>query len=142
VDLPAVVPGAAARFAAEGLTDRAEIVPLSFRDAPLPDGADAISLVRVLYDHADDTVRDLLAKVHAALPPGGRVIVSEPMAGGDRPERAGDAYFAPYCLAMGTGKARSASEIVSLLAEAGFADARALRAARPYVTSVVTAHRT
>jgi demethylspheroidene O-methyltransferase len=141
VDLPAVVPGATARFAAEGLADRTEIVPLSFRDAPLPDNADAISLVRVLYDHADTTVRDLLAKAHVALPPGGRLIVSEPMAGGDRPDRAGDAYFAPYCLAMGTGKARSAAEIAALLAEAGFSDVRALRPARPYVTSVVTARR-
>jgi demethylspheroidene O-methyltransferase len=141
VDLPAVVPGATARFAAEGLGARAEIVPLSFRDAPLPDGADAISLVRVLYDHADETVRDLLVKAHAALPPGGRLIVSEPMAGGDRPDRAGDAYFAPYCLAMGTGKARSAVEIAALLTDAGFAEVRALRPTRPYVTSVVLCRR-
>ena len=43
----------------------------SFRADPLPSGADAISLVRVLYDHADATVEGLLASVYAALPPGG-----------------------------------------------------------------------
>jgi demethylspheroidene O-methyltransferase len=141
VDLPAVVPGALGRFASAGLSDRAEVMPLSFRDAALPPGADAVSLVRVLYDHQDDTVRDLLAKVHAALPPGGRVIVSEPMAGGPRPDRAGDAYFAPYCLAMNTGMARSSAEIGSLLVQAGFTTLRAPRPARPFVTSVIEARR-
>jgi demethylspheroidene O-methyltransferase len=110
-DLPAVVPEAARRFAAAGLSGRATVVPGSFRDDPLPTGADAISLVRVLYDHQDDTVRALLASVRAALPPGGRLIVSEPMTG----NRAGDAYFALYCMAMRTGRARSASEIAALL---------------------------
>jgi len=141
VDLPAVVPGALARFAEAGLSGRAEIVPMSFRDADLPSGADAVSLVRVLYDHQDDTVSDLLAKVYAALPSGGRLIVSEPMAGGARPDRAGDAYFAPYCLAMGTGKARSSAQIGSLAAQAGFKAIRAPRPGRPFVTSVIEARR-
>jgi len=120
--------------------DGVRIAQGSFRDDPLPDGADAISLIRVLYDHSDDTVRGLLAKVHAALPPGGRVIVSEPMTGSaTAPERAGDAYFALYCLAMRTGRARSAAEIARLLDDAGFEGIETPRSRRPYVTSVVTA---
>ena len=95
----------------------------------------------MLYDHADDTVRALLARVHAALPPGGRLVVSEPMTGGPRPERAGDAYFALYCMAMRTGRARSAGEISALLAAAGFGRIAAPRPARPFITSVVTAVR-
>jgi len=110
-DLPEVAPAARARFEAAGLSGRVTIVPGSFRDDPLPRGADAISLVRVLYDHADETVAQLLRAVHAALPPGGRVIVSEPMAGASRPERAGDVYFAFYCMAMQTGRARAPGEI-------------------------------
>jgi demethylspheroidene O-methyltransferase len=81
-DLPAVVPAARARFAEAGMTGRVSIVPGSFRDDPLPGGADAISLVRVLYDHADDTVLALLRAAHAALPRGGRLVISEPMSGG------------------------------------------------------------
>ena len=138
-DLPAVVAPARARFQGEGVP--VTIGPGSFRDDALPQGADTITLVRVLYDHADDTVRALLARVHAALPPGGRLIVSEPMTGGARPERAGDAYFALYCMAMRTGRARSAGEIGALLAAAGFGHVTALRPARPFVTSVVTAVR-
>ncbi|MEO0669061.1 MAG: methyltransferase [Pseudomonadota bacterium] len=140
-DLPQVVPDAQARFDAAGMADRVRSVPGSFREDRLPEGADAISLVRVLYDHADDTVRDLLAAVFDALPPGGRLIVSEPMGGGARPERAGDVYFAFYTMAMQTGRARSAAEITALLTEAGFDQIRSPAPARAYVTRVVTAVR-
>ncbi len=137
-DLPQVTPGAIQRIAAAGLDDRAALHPGSFRDDPLPAGADTVSLVRVLYDHGDDTVRALLAQVHQTLPQGGRLVVSEPMSGGDRPQRAGDAYFALYTMAMQTGRTRSAARISELMAEAGFTDIRSPRTNRPFITSVVT----
>ena len=137
-DLPGVVSAAGARFESVGLADRVDIHPGSFRDARLPQGADVISLVRVLYDHADDTVAALLSKVHDALPAGGRLVVSEPMTGADRPTRAGDAYFAIYTMAMETGRTRSPQDIVGALRAAGFQDVRHLRTHRPFVTSVVT----
>jgi demethylspheroidene O-methyltransferase len=140
-DLPQVIEPASARFAAAGLSDRATITGGSFRTDALPPGADAISLIRVLYDHSDDTVRMLLSKVHAALPDGGRVIISEPMSGGARPARAGDAYFGLYCLAMGTGRARSADEIAQHLEAAGFAEIRSRKTARPFITSVIEARK-
>jgi demethylspheroidene O-methyltransferase len=133
-DLPAVL-------AAATLPPGARAVPGSFRDDPLPPGADAISLVRVLYDHSDATVAALLARVHAALPPGGLLIVSEPMGGGDRPDPATDVYFALYCLAMQTGRVRPAAAIAGLLAQAGFAGIRIRPGPRPFVTGVVTARR-
>ena len=138
-DLPAVVPQAEARFAAAGLSARTTIAPGSFRTDTLPSGADAISLIRVLYDHTDATVAELLAKCFAALPAGGRLIVSEPMRGGAKPERAGDAYFALYTLAMGTGKARSAQEVAALCQQAGFSDIQMPKPRRPFVTRCVTA---
>lgn len=141
LDLPQVVSGAPPRFRAEGLLNRVTIHPASFRDDPLPKGADAISLVRVLYDHDDDTVRALLSAIHGALPAGGRLIVSEPMTGGDAPTRAGDVYFAFYTMAMGTGRARSAGEISALLEQAGYADVRHVSTHRPFVTSVVEARK-
>ncbi len=140
-DLPEVVPAAEVRFAAAGMTDRSETCAGSFKTDPLPEGADTISLVRVLYDHSDSTVRELLAKCLNALPAGGRLVISEPMSGGDKPSRSGDAYFALYTMAMQTGKARSAAEIARLCADAGFSNIAAPRAARPFVTQVVTACR-
>lgn len=138
-DLPAVAPGAEARFAQAGLSTRTDIVSGSFRADPLPQGADAISLIRVLYDHEDATVADLLAQVFEALPPDGRLIISEPMSGGDQPTRAGDAYFALYTMAMGTGKARSAVQISALCRDAGFTKIETPRTRRPFITGCVIA---
>lgn len=137
-DLPSVVEaaevrtGGAAPFASRGG---------SFRDDPLPEGHDAISLIRVLYDHDEDVVRALLTKVHATLPPGGRIIVSEPMSGGEMPCRAGDAYFGFYTLAMTTGRPRSPEHHIALLREAGFGETRVRATGRPFLTRVVTARK-
>jgi len=140
-DLPAVLKGAGARLAAAGMAGRVQLYPGSFRDDPLPTGQDAISLVRVLYDHADATVAALLRAAHGALPPGGRIVISEPMSGGARPDRATDVYFAFYTLAMGTGRTRSAAEIAALLSRAGFVSIAPVAPRRSFVTSVVTARR-
>ena len=141
-DLPEVIPSARARLTQAGLTARLTLVPGSFRSDPLPEGADTISLIRVLYDHDDATVTALLAKVHAALPAGGRLIVAEPMAGGVRPERAGDVYFAFYTMAMGTGRARSAARIAEMCRGAGFTDIRIPHSPRPFVTSALSCVKT
>lgn len=135
-DLPAVVAGARARLG-EGV----EIIAGSFRDDPLPDGADAISLIRVLYDHADSTVAALLSACFRALPPGGRLIISEPMSGGDRPDPATDVYFAVYTLAMQTGRTRSGAEIAEMARRAGFQVDKPAKTLRPFVTSCLVATR-
>lgn len=134
-DLPQVAPAAETRFAQNGLTKRATICSGSFREDPFPKGIDAISLVRVLYDHDDVSVRALLKKCRESLPNSGRLIISEPMSGGHQPDRAGDAYFALYTLAMRTGKARSAQEIASLCKDAGFKTVRFPKSRRPFVTT-------
>ncbi len=133
-DLPAVVAGARARLGPD-----VTILPGSFRDDSLPQGADAISLIRVLYDHADATVAALLANARQALPPGGRIIISEPMSGGARPDPATDVYFTVYTLAMQTGRTRSANEIASLLQKAGFQAITPVKSLRPFVTSALSA---
>jgi len=136
-DLPEVLPVAQARLAEAGLAARIVLAPGSFRADDLPGGCDAVSLIRVLYDHDDATVAALLRRVFTALDPGGRLIVAEPMAGGARPERAGDVYFAFYTMAMGTGRARSAARITELCGAAGFTPVKAPKVTRPYVTSAL-----
>jgi len=138
-DLPEVASLAAGRFQDAELSNRSVIETGSFRTDPLPRGADMISLVRVLYDHSDETVRDLLAKCFEALPRGGRLLVSEPMLGASAPSRAGDAYFALYTLAMGTGKTRSPQQVRDLLLEAGFDDVEVPKAPRAFVTQAILA---
>jgi demethylspheroidene O-methyltransferase len=140
-DLPAVTGAAAPALAASGLDRRIALEAGNFRIDRLPGDADAISLVRVLYDHGDDTVAGLLVRVAAALPPGGRLIVAEPMSGGARPSRFGDAYFAFYTMAMRTGRVRSSARIAELLTGAGFVRIEVPRTLRPFVTGVVTARK-
>ncbi|MEM9433396.1 MAG: methyltransferase [Pseudomonadota bacterium] len=131
-DLPAVV--------AEADLGDNNICPLggSFRD-PLPQGADGISLVRVLYDHSDETVRDLIRRVYDALPPGGQLIISEPMSGGANPTRSGDVYFSLYTMAMTTGRARSPDQHIDLLTSQRFENIQFNATTRPFVTSCITA---
>lgn len=135
-DMPAVLAAVPS-----GLQGRLRLCPADFRTDPLPEGADTISLIRVLYDHSDATVAPLLAKVRAALPPGGMILISEPMSGGTKPDPATDIYFAIYTLAMRTGRTRSADEIGALLQASGFRDLRKYRGDRPFVTSAITAIR-
>jgi demethylspheroidene O-methyltransferase len=123
------------------MSSRARFETGSFKTDVIPAGTDAISLIRVLYDHSDDTVRQLLTKCYDALPAGGRLIISEPMSGGESPERAGDAYFALYTLAMQTGKARSAAEISALCEAAGFEVVATPKPMRPFVTGCLHARK-
>lgn len=59
------------------------------------------------------------------------------MTGGAAPQRAGDAYFALYCMAMRTGRARSAEQITQHLRNAGFVNIKRPAPRRPFVTSVL-----
>jgi len=133
-DLPAVLAAAQAPAGCR-------LHPGSFRDDPLPQGADTISLVRVMYDHADATVTALLASVAVALPPGGRVILSEPMGGGPNPDSQTDVYFSVYTLAMQTGRTRSPAEVAVLLCRTGFKAIRLESRDFSYVTCVMTAQK-
>jgi demethylspheroidene O-methyltransferase len=136
-DLPAVADLARVRLA--GLRDRARIVGGSFLKEPLPGGADVISLVRVVHDHDDPNVLTILRAVRAALPPGGVVLLAEPMAETAGAEPVGDAYFGFYLLAMGQGRPRTANALIALLQQAGFVNAKILRTRTPLLTRVISA---
>ena len=92
-DLPAVARRAEQRFADLGLAGRLKTHGGDFLKDALPLGADIVSLVRVLHDHEDDAVLTLLRAVRRALPPGGTLLVAEPMAQTRGAEASGDAYF-------------------------------------------------
>lgn len=134
-DLPAVAARAGQRLA--GLD--VGIHGGSFIDDALPRGADIISLVRVLHDHDDDVALRLLRAVHDALPPDGKLIVAEPMAGISGSQQVGSAYFGFYLMAMGSGRARTFAEINTMLALAGFAAPQKLRTRQPMLVSAVIA---
>lgn len=138
-DLPAVAELARARFAREGLAGRAEAVGGDFFNDELPRGADLISLVRVVHDHDDDRVLRLLAAVRRALPPGGTLLLAEPLAGTAGAEAMGEAYFGFYLLAMGRGQPRRFERLREMLLASGFENVRLHPTAMPLQTRVLTA---
>lgn len=119
-DLPQVALAANEHLKHSGLSDRITAIGGDFKNGDLPANADLMTLVRVAYDHNDDTVLALLKKVYAALPKGGKLLIAEPFAGDRAHDRTSDAYFNFYLLAMKSGRVRTFSEHKALLTAAGF----------------------
>lgn len=138
-DLPGVAEAARRRFAESDMTHRARAIGGDFSRDALPTGADLVTFVRVLHDHDDSLVNTVLRAAFQALPPGGRVLVAEPLAGTTGAERMGDAYFGLYLWAMGSGRPRSAAELTEMLEKAGFSRVRQLPTRIPLQTSVLVA---
>jgi len=138
-DLPEVAKRAQARFAALGLSQRAQAVGGDFAACSLPEGADIVSLVRVVHDHDDAKVLALLHAVRRVLPDNGVLLLAEPMAGTDGAQAMGDAYFGMYLWAMGSGRPRRISDLSALLHQTGFEAPRHLPNATPLQTQVLVA---
>lgn len=139
-DLPPVAERAAATIRAHQLDGRATAVGGDFLGDSLPQGADLVTLIRIILDHDDATVLALLRNVRRAIAPGGVLLIAEPISGltGSRP--VSDAYFGLYLFAMGRGRPRSLPEVKALLEAAGFAGVRACSTRRPLLTNIVLAH--
>ena len=71
----------------------AEIHEGSFFGTPFPEGADLITLIRVLHDHDDAAALTILRSAHRALPRGGTLLIAEPMAGSRHAEPVGRRLF-------------------------------------------------
>lgn len=140
-DLPGVVSLARKNFEAQGLGDRVQVHGGSFFETPLPTGADAATVIRVLYDHDDHRALAILKAVHMALPAGARLLVAEPMSGTPGAESMGDAYFGFYLLAMGKGRSRSAQQLMELMARAGFTGAELQSTRLPLQVRLIVARK-
>lgn len=138
-DLPPVAEAARARLAEKGLAERIEAVGGDFLKTPLPAGADLITLVRVLFDHPDRTVKPLLTAIRGALGDDGTLLIAEPVAETRGGERIADAYFGFYLLAMGEGRTRTFDEHSALLREAGFTRIRAVSCRMPHMVRLIEA---
>jgi demethylspheroidene O-methyltransferase len=138
-DLPAVADIARRRVDAAGLASRIRVVGVDATKGSLPGGFDTVSLVRILHDHDEETVLELLTAARSAMAEAGTLLVAEPMA--DAPG-AGDlnaAYFNVYLMAMGSGRPRRADELGALMESAGFRDVRPRRTPVPLITGVLVA---
>ncbi len=138
-DLPPVADIARSRVRSAGLESRIDVFGADATRDFLPDGFDVVSFVRVLHDHDDDMVRQLLAAARRAVRPGGTLMIAEPMAGRGSAGRLVSAYFNVYLLAMGSGRPRTPAELGEFLREAGFRRVRRRRTDVPMITEVLLA---
>ena len=138
-DLPPVAERARNAFDAAGLSERAQAHGGNFLTDPLPEGADIVSLVRVIHDHDDAAAECILARARTALPAGGTLLLAEPMAGTAGAEASGDAYFGFYLMAMGSGRPRTQGELEAMLTRAGFVRPRLMPTRTPLLARVIVA---
>ncbi|MDP9095425.1 MAG: acetylserotonin O-methyltransferase [Pseudomonadota bacterium] len=132
-DLPAVASRAANRLGA-----RVTATGGDMRRDKLPDGADLLTLIRVIHDHDDDSAMAILRAARAATPPDGTLLLAEPMLDVPGAEPVG-AYFILYLLALGSGRPRRQAELTAMLHEAGFSRVTPARMGNPLITSMLIA---
>ncbi|MEL0210489.1 MAG: methyltransferase [Novosphingobium sp.] len=130
-DLPPVLAGCD-----RDMTD-VSLHPGDFFASPLPTGYDCMTLVRILHDHDDDRCLAILQAARAALPPGGKLVIAEPMSGARDAKAMGDAYFGLYLWAMNSGRPRTAKEYEALASAAGFSRCFGRPTAMPIIASVI-----
>lgn len=138
-DLPEVAAAARGILAATPAAPAVECHGGNFFTDPIPTGYAMISLVRILHDHDDAPALALLANIHKSLAPGARLLIAEPMARVPGAEPMGEAFFGLYLWAMGSGRPRSAAEIIRMTLAAGFSAARPVATAQPVNASVIIA---
>lgn len=138
-DLPPVAEIAQQRIKDEGLENRATVAGGSFLADRLPEGADLITLIRVLFDHDDATVLKILQAARRAIRPEGVLAIAETISGLTGSAPVSDAYFNLYLLAMGKGRSRSFDELKALLTQAGFHRIKAKSTRRPLLANLIIA---
>lgn len=143
LDQPHVCPGATARIARAGLQDRVDVRPGDFlTDPALPGGHDLILLSMILHDWDEETGRALLTRCHAALPPGGAVVISELMVDDDRTGPAAAALMSLNMLVETvSGENYTARQYEEWLVGAGFEAPRRIALDAPSANQVLLATR-
>ncbi len=138
-DLPQVAGLAQDNFKKQSLSGRIEAFGGDFLKDALPEGADLVTLVRVAHDHPDAHVNIILRAIFKALPAGGTLLLTEPMAQAEHEAPLGDAYFHFYLLAMGSGRLRTTHELTGMMLAAGFDRVDVLANPMPLQTRILVA---
>ncbi len=138
-DLPPVAAIARENVLAAGIAARSKIFGGNVFEDALPQGADLVTLNRVLHDHNDSAAVAILKNVRNAIAADGTLLVAEPMSGTRGAKASGDAYFGFYLLAMGQGRPRTAEEIAQMLMQCGFTDIRPISTSTPLISRIVSA---
>jgi demethylspheroidene O-methyltransferase len=81
----------------------------------------------------------LLKAIRRAMPIGGSLLLTEPMADTPGAKAMGHAYFGMYLWAMGRGRSRSAETITQMLRDAGFSKVQEIATRIPLQARILLA---
>ncbi|RZS44669.1 O-methyltransferase [Herbihabitans rhizosphaerae] len=120
-DLPQACEFARGKITEAGLGDRIEVVEGDFFvDAALPGGHDTILLSMILHDWAEPECRAILDKCWRALPPGGRLMISELLVDDTKDGPVDAALMSIHMLVETFGRNYTESEYTRWLTDTGF----------------------
>jgi len=138
-DLPDAMPHAQRRMKEHGMSDRVRLVAGDFYTDPLPGGADFAWVSAIAHQNSRAQNRDLFAKVHEALVPGGRIAIRDMVMEPSKTAPRGGALFAVNMLVQTpAGGTFTFAEFDEDLRQAGFGPAQQLLS-DPWMNSVVQA---
>jgi SAM-dependent methyltransferase len=136
-DLPHVIATAGDAVAAEGLSQRCELVSGDFFEA-VPDGADLHLLKQIVHDWDDERATRLLQNCHRALSPAGKLLLVEMVIPPENQPSPAQAMDLNMMVLLG-GRERTEEEYQRLFQAAGFRLERVIPTHSPF--SVIEATR-
>lgn len=117
---------AARPYIEEGeVADRVSTQAVDMFREPWPQGHDALFFSNIWHDWSEETCAELAAKAHAALAPGGKIILHEQLMNDTGTGPLTIASFSMHMLHNTRGKQYSLAELRAILEAAGFADVSA-----------------
>ena len=129
-DLPEVVGLTKAVVDEANASDRVAVVGGNFFTDELPK-ADVYALGRILHDWTEAKIEALLAKIYAALPTGGAILIAEKVLHDDGNGPDWSVLQSLNMLIVTEGKERTLGQYAALLERAGFRDVVCHRTAAP-----------
>ncbi len=119
-DLPGTLEVARRHVDASGLADRIALLAGDYLCDELPPGHDLAFLSNVVHGEDEETNRALMRKIHAALTPGGRVMIKDHVTDESGTSPAPAAIFSIAMLLFTRGRDYAYAEIRDWLTAAGF----------------------
>ena len=129
-DFSEVLTEARPHVSASSAADRIELLEGDFFVDPLPQ-ADLYALGRILHDWSDEKIGLILKKIHAALAPGGAILLAETLLDDDHSGPTQSLMQSLNMLVCTEGRERSVAEYRELLESFGFTQVEGRRTGAP-----------
>jgi SAM-dependent methyltransferase len=141
-DLPPVCEIASNKIVAAGFEDRIAVTPGDFlADAALPAGHDVVLLSMIMHDWTPEQDLAILRKCFAALPPDGRIVISELLVNDEKTGPPAAALMGLNMLVETMGRNYTAAEYEQWLHATGFVDVQTVTFEAPGANGAVLARK-